>query len=399
MSNNLLYKYNTKICIIQYIYKYMKKRLLIENDIDELEDFRKILLLNKNKLDYRDVMFLDEHRNDFDGIIEVTAHGLMFHFDDLEQFLKFFFQETYKKDSDGEWEAVNYDRMYYGQWDFYSECQDRSYDDWHEGYTLGYFCDSAMLKLKQLAEFLDPSTSKDFIRTNNGRIRYDGGGDLPTILDKFFPRLGDEIDEIVCMGKDRAVSSGAQELIENTYCDGLKQFGIENWGKSNFTNCFRTYFISWGNLVQLYIDKGDFDENVLDLLFSAIERGFNNHPPEYYEIEYNVWDNEIFESETCERLEDLMDEYIEKAHEEIDSDYIEIMRKLGELKLFEFKQLPDKKHYLKVEKVDPETLKVTFRVGTSRQNWNSKMGVSDVDSVIAMATQPGLFDPTEYRIN
>jgi hypothetical protein len=323
----------------------------------------------------------------------------MFHFDDLEQFLKFFFQETYKKDSDGEWEAVNYDRMYYGQWDFYSECQDRSYDDWREGYTLGYFCDSAMLKLKQLAEFLDPSTSKDFIRTNIGRIRYDGGGDLPTILDKFFPRLGDEIDEIICTGKDRATSSGAQELIQNTYCDGLKKFGIENWGKSNFTNCFRTYFISWGNLVQLYIDKGDFDENVLDLLFSAIERGFSNHPPEYYEIEYNVWDNEIFESETCERLEDLMDEYIEKAHEEIDSDYIEIMRKLGELKLFEFKQLPDKKHYLKVEKVDPETLKVTFRVGTSRQNWNSKMGVSDVDSVIAMATQPGLFDPTEYRIS
>jgi hypothetical protein len=36
----------------------MKKRLLIENDIDELEDFRKILLLNKKKLDYNDVMFL-----------------------------------------------------------------------------------------------------------------------------------------------------------------------------------------------------------------------------------------------------------------------------------------------------------------------------------------------------
>ena len=75
------------------------------------------------------------------------------------------------------------------------------------------------------------------------------------------------------------------------------------------------------------------------------------------------------------------------------------MRKLGELKLFEFKRLPDKKHYLKVEKVDPETLKVTFRVGTSPQNWNSKMGVSDVDSVITMVTQPGLFDPTEYRVS
>ena len=376
----------------------MKKRLLIEQDIDELEDFRKILLLNKKKLDYRDVFFLDENRNDFDGIIEVTAHGLMFHFDDLEQFLKFFFQETYQEGSDGEWEAVNYDRMYYGQWDFYSECQDRAYDDWSEGYTLGYFCDSAMLKLKKLAEFLDPSMSKDFVQKNNGSLRYDGGGDLPTVLDKFFPGLGDAIDEIVCMGKDRAVSSGAQELIEETYCNGLKQFGIENWG-GRLHDCFRTYFISWGNLVQLYIDKGDFDENVLDLLFSSIERGFNNHPPEYYEIEYNVWDNEIFESETCQRLENLMDEYIEKAHEEINSDYIEVMKKIGNLGLFNFTQLPDKKHYLKVEKVDPETLKVTFRVGPSRQNWNSKMGISDVDSVIAMATQPGLFDPTEYRIS
>ena len=63
-------------------------------------------------------------------------------------------------------------------------------------------------------------------------------------------------------------------------------------------------------------------------------------PPEYYEIEYNVWDNEIFESETCENLKILMDEYIEKAHEEIDSEYIEvIMKKIGELKLFQFKKI------------------------------------------------------------
>ena len=376
----------------------MKKRLLIEQDIDELEDFRKILLLNKKKLDYNDVDFYDKNGNNFRNTIEVTANGLLFHFDDLEQFLKFFFQETYEKGSDGEWEAVNYDRMYYGQWDFYSECQDRAYDDWSEGYTLGYFCDSAMLKLKQLAEFLDPSMSKGFVKRNNGNLSYDGGGDLPTVLDKFFPGLGDHIDEIICMGKDRATAKGAQELMENTYCNGLKHLGIENWG-GRLSKCFSTYFISWGNLVQLYIDKGDFDENVLDLLFNAIERGFNNHPPEYYEIEQYVWDNEIFESETCQRLEDLMDGYIETAYEEIDSEYIEVMQKLGKLDLFQFKQLPDKKHYLKVEKVDPETLKVTFRVGTARQNWNSKMGVSDVDSVIAMATQPGLFDPTEYRIS
>jgi len=375
----------------------MKKRLLIENDIDELEDFRKILLLNKKKLDYNDVDFYNKDGNNFRDTVEVTTHGLMFHFDDLEQFLKFFFPETYSENSDGEYDAYNYDRMYYGNWDFYSECQDRAYDDWSEGYTLGYFCEPATMKLKQLAEFLDPSTSKNFRPHPNGRLYYDYGRDLTSILDKFFPRLGDEIDEIVCMGKDRATSQGASDLMETTFCDGLKQFGIENWGGR--VGCFRTYFISWGNLVQLFIDKGEFDENALDLLFKSIEKGFSNHPPEYYEIEHHVWDNEIFESETCEKLEDLMDEYIEKAHEDIDSDYIEVMKKIGSLGLFSFKKLPDKKHYIKVEKVDPETLKVTFRVGTSQQNWNSKLGVSDVDSVIAMATQPSLFNPTEYRID
>jgi hypothetical protein len=377
----------------------MKKRLLIENDIDELEDFRKILLLNKKKLDYNDVDFYNSEGNNFRDTIEVTPHGLLFHFDDLEQFLKFFFPETYGEGTDGEWDAGNYDRMYYGNWDFYTECQDRAYDDWDDGYQLNYFCDSATIKLKQLADLLNPSTSEYFNETPNGNLRYDGGGYLPTVLDKFFPELLDEIDQIICIGKDHAVSNGAQELIEETYCNGLKRFGIENWGKSSLTNCFRTYFISWGNLVQLYIDKGDFDENVLDLLFNTIEKGFKNHPPEYYEIEHYVWNNEIFDSETCEKFEDLMDWYIEKAYEGINSNYNEVVRKLSELKLFEYKQLPDKKHYLKVERVDPETLKVTFRVGTSPQNWNSKMGVSDVDNVIAMATQPGLFNPTEYRID
>ena len=187
----------------------MKKRLLIEQDIDQLDDFRKILLLNKKKLDYNDVEFQTEDGKGFKDTIEVTPHGLMFHFDDLEQFLKFFFQETYQE-GDGEWEAENYDRMYYGLWDFYGNCQDRAYDDWTEGYTLQYFCQPAMSKLKQLALMLDPSMSENFIQINNPRISYEGGGDLPTLLDQFFPKLSDEIDEIVCTGKDRALSNGSQ---------------------------------------------------------------------------------------------------------------------------------------------------------------------------------------------
>jgi hypothetical protein len=61
----------------------MKKRLLIENDIPELSDFQKLLLLNKGKLDYEDVEFIDEDGENYPNIIEVTNDGLLFNFDDL----------------------------------------------------------------------------------------------------------------------------------------------------------------------------------------------------------------------------------------------------------------------------------------------------------------------------
>jgi hypothetical protein len=382
----------------------MRKRLLVENDIDELDDFRKILLLNKKKLDPNDVSFFNSEGHGFSDIIEVTPHGLLFHFDDLQEFLKFFFPETYQEGSDGEWDAVNYDRMYYGSYDFYYQCQDRAYDDWREGYTLGYFCGSAAEKLRKLVSILDPKLSEDkgiFI-DRGGRLGLDdsGGAQVSDLLDTYFKNIGDEIDEIICRGKDRAVSSGAEELMRDIFCDGLKQFGIENWGKSILTNCFKTYFISWGNLVQMYIDKGEFDEPILDLLFQVTEK-FRNHPPESYEIEYNVWDNEIFERETCQSLEDLMDEYIEKAHEELSPKYLETVQKLSKLGLFDKVKIPGSKKnlFIRVRSVDPETLKVKYQVGGGSWFSDVKYGESTVDEVIAIATQPGLFDPMDHRIN
>jgi hypothetical protein len=98
----------------------MSKKLLVEQDIDDLHDFQKILLLNKGKLDYDDVEFYDEDGEDHSNIVEVTKDGLLFNFDDLEGFLKFFFPESYGKNAeggDGEYDAMNFDSMYYGSYD------------------------------------------------------------------------------------------------------------------------------------------------------------------------------------------------------------------------------------------------------------------------------------------
>ena len=397
MSNNLYHKYNTKICNIQYIYKYMKKRLLIENDIPELSDFQKLLLLNKGKLDYEDVEFIDGDGENYPNIIEVTKDGLLFNFDGLEEFLKFFFPETYGKNvegGDGEYDAMNFDSMYYGNYDFGDECYNRSSDDWNEGYTLGYLCGEAVVKLRELISIVSPKSLKYFKDD-----KLSGEEELTEVLDAFFPKMEDDMTEIDCGARQYMLRDEASNYIGEKFCNGLKPFGIENWGRSRFTECFKTYFISWGNLVQLYLYDGEFDGNVLDVIFKYIDKNFRDHPPIYYEIEYNIWDQEKYNEYACKRYSDVIDDYLEDARERYHPKYIKEMERLSKLDLFKRKSIPRSSYYIKVISLDPETMKVKYVVSDNNWGGGQKVGLSTVDDVIAMATQPGLFDQMDFRVN
>ena len=374
----------------------MRKRLLIENDVSELDDFQKILLLNKRKLSSDEVEFKsDKYEDNIDiNSVRVQHDGLLFDFDYLEAFLKFFFPEVFEEGSDGQWDAVNYDRMYHGSYDWYYECSDRSTDDWSEGYVLGYFCNQASLKLKKLLKIIAPSLV-DSISEDGKRI--DNESEITDVLDKFFSRFGDEANDIICSAKANATDEGAKQGIINAYCETLSEFGIEKWGKW----CFGLYFISWGNLVQLYVENGEFDKKAIDVILESIDKKFRHTLPDIYEMESYFMDNDIFNSESCQKLEDLVDVYIEKAEEDLNPDYIVVMEKLTKLGLFSNagKEIPGQKGLrIKVQEVDPETLKVKYIVGSNSYFGDRQYGLSTVDSVIAMATQPGLFNPADFRI-
>jgi hypothetical protein len=372
----------------------MKKRLLIENDVNEMTDFQKILLLNKRKLSPDDVEFKSsDYKIDLNKV-QIKPDGLLFDFDDLEQFLKFFHYPAFEEGTYGEWDAINYDRMYYGSYDFYNECQERSYDDWREGYTLGYLCSEANIRLRELLKIIAPNLV-DNIKEDGSRI--DDEGAITSVLDKYFKNIGDEMDEIICSAKANATEEGAKKEIKKVYCNTLSEFGVEKWGKW----CFGLYFISWGNLVQLFIEDGEFDGNALDVLIQKIYKKFRHSLPEHYEMGYQVMDNEIFESQSCEKLVNLIDEYIERAQEELSPEYTKTMNKLSSLGLFNTSglEIPGQRGLrIKVDEVDPETLKVKYIVGSNSYFGDRKYGLSTVDEVIAIATQPGLFSPTEYRI-
>jgi hypothetical protein len=375
----------------------MKKRLLIENDLPELSDFQKLLLLNKGKLDYEDVEFIDNDGENYPNIIEVTKDGLLFNFDDLEEFLKFFFPETYGKNAeggDGEYDAMNFDSMYYSNYDFGDDCYNRSSDDWNEGYTLGNLCGEAVVKLRELISIVSPKSLKYFKDD-----KLSGEGELTEVLDTFFPKMEDDISEIDCDARQYMLRDEASDYIGEKFCNGLKPFGIENWGRSRFTECFKTYFISWGSLVQLYLYDGEFDGDVLDVMFKYIEKNFRDHPPIYYEIEYNVWNREKYNEYACKRYIDVIDYYLEDSKERYHPKYMKEMERLSNLDLFKRKRIPGSKYYIKVISLDPETMKVKYVVSADTWGGNQKSGLSTVDDVVAMATQPGLFDQMDFRVN
>lgn len=374
----------------------MRKRLLIENDISKLDDFQKILLLNKRKIDSDNVEFYDGDGEGYDNIVRVTQDGLLFYFDDLEQFLKFFFKDTYgDEDSDSNWDARMYDSMYYNQYDFSNDCYDRSTDDWNEGYTLGYFCDEALGKLKELMGIIAPSSLQYFYMEDD-KIK-SGEGEITSIIDKVFKNFQDEATEIICDARSRVLSSEASDYLEKAFCDGLKPFGIVN-RKEN--SCFNSYFISWGSLIQLYLYNGDFSENALDVIFNYVEKNFRSHPPAAYELEYEIFDSKKYEEISCEALVNLVDEYIESALDEFNPDYVESMDKLSKLGLFNSTLIPGTENtYMKVKSVDTETLQTNYVIGRDRWMYEAKYGSAPVDEVINMVTQPGLFDQTQFRVD
>ena len=115
----------------------LKKKFIFENeheeDPDDWSDYKNIMHLAKNRISPYRVTFETSDGKSFDDIIDVTHDGIIFTFDGLKDYLQFFFPEYYEGDSEGEYDAINYESMYYGNWNWYDDFYDRDSEDWREG--------------------------------------------------------------------------------------------------------------------------------------------------------------------------------------------------------------------------------------------------------------------------
>jgi hypothetical protein len=370
-----------------------RKRYILEQE-EEITDFKKILLINKKKLPYGEVEFYNSEGDDFSNIIEVTQDGLVFTFEGLKEYLQFFFPDDYgQENSEGEYDAINYEYMYNRQYDYRNEYWERSSEDWDEGYVTGHFKKEHYEILSKIFRTYSPRL---YSLINSEKRGENLDKEIANFLESF-PRIRDDIESAYVDAQVAAVEDEVKEGIEKTYCDCLREIGIQRYSQKY---CFWKYELAWGDAMLLYARFGAPEDNLLDLIFEAVKKVSVRHLPYYYEMQYNYFNNqafdEVFDSEVTSALENFYETLLED--ESYTKKYLETIDKV--LKLGGFEQwirTKDGKYKIKLTDVNKDTLKVTYFISDTTWDMNVKRGVTDIDSIYNLLYQQSMWSPKEFR--
>ena len=373
----------------------IKKISLFEEDDsdEEKSDYQKILEINKKKLSPYDVDFFDSEGNSYEGIIEVRQDGLHFTFDGLAEYLQFFFKEYYEEGSDGEYDAQNYESMYNGNWGWWSDFSDRTYDDWREGYVVDYFTYEQLSIVKEIAKYLS-SEVYNSIELKNGKVISKDTDKITNLLEIL--GLEDAITDAYIDASVLAVENEVPEGIEKSYCNCLDEIGIERYSDKY---CFWKYELSWGSAIMLFARFGEPDDLLLDLLFKAVERANVNHLPEYYEMQHQFWDGQAFNEYWNNKVTSILENELENIKDNTEQynlkffKLIDEIQKLGGLETWIYSK--NKKYSIKINKVDNENLQITYQFRKLDGGYDYKMMKTSFEYLLNLLNTEPLFDLTK----
>ena len=373
----------------------IKKIFLFEDDDsdEEKSDYQKILEINKKRLSPYDVDFFDSEGNDYNGIIEVRQDGLHFTFDGLVEYLQFFFKEYYEEGSDGEYDAQNYESMYNGNWGWWSEFSDRSYDDWREGYVIDYFTYEHLSIVKEISKYLS-SEVYNSIELKNGKVISKDTDKITNLLEIL--GLEDAITDAYIDASVLAVENEVPEGIEKAYCNCLDEIGIERYSDKY---CFWKYELSWGSAIMLFARFGEPDDLLLDLLFKAVERANVNHLPDYYEMQHQFWDGQAFNEYWNNKVTSILENELENIKDNTEQynlkffKLIDEIQKLGGIETWIYSK--NKKYSIKINKVDNENLQITYQFRKLDGGYNYKMMKTSFEYLLNLLNTEPLFDLTK----
>ena len=377
----------------------LTKKFIFENDDedpDDWSDYKNIMYLAKNRISPYGVTFETSDGKSFDDIIDVTRDGIIFTFDGLKDYLQFFFPEEYENDSDGEYDASNYESMYYGNWGWYDDFYDRDSEDWREGYVTDRLRTNHLELIRDIAKTISPRLYIKLSKVLEGKKEFDSELNIEVrdFLDTI--NIGDNIVEAYTDANYQAVVDEIPKGIRETYCDCLRNVGVERYSKKT---CFWKYEMDWGSCMMLYARFGTDEDNFLDLLFESIKKEGIRHLPAYYEMQYEFWDTNRFETTWNNKVREVLErklEDIQNNPEDYDEKYLEVIDKISQLGgINTWIKTKDKKYEILIDDIEPSTSLIRYKI-KEPYKWGAKVGKTDIDSLISIIYNEKLFNMMEH---
>ena len=378
----------------------LKKKFIFENDEDEdpddWSDYKNIMHLAKNRISPYGVTFETSDGKSFDDIINVTSDGIIFTFDGLEDYLKFFFPDVYSEDDDGEYDAINYESMYTGNWSWYDDFYDRDSEDWKEGYVTDRLRKNHLELIRDISKTISPRlyTKLSKMLEEGTPLESELNIEIRDFLDTI--NIGDNIVEAYTDANYQAIVDEIPKGIKDTYCDCLKNVGVERYSQKY---CFWKYEMDWGSCMMLYARFGTDEDKLLDLLFEAIKKDGIRHLPVYYEMQYEFWDTNRFEETWNNKVTEVLEKKLEDIQnnpENYDEKYLEVIDKVSQLGgINTWITTKDKKYEIKIDDIEPSTSLISYKI-KEPYKWQVKGGKTDIDSLISMIYNEKLFNMMEH---
>ena len=378
----------------------LKKKFIFENedeDPDDWSDYKNIMHLAKNRISPYGVTFETSDGKSFDDIIDVTHDGIIFTFDGLKDYLQFFFPEDYgEEDSDGEYDASNYESMYDGNWSWYDDFYDRDSEDWKEGYVTDRLRKNHLELIRDISKTISPRlyTKLSKMLEEGTPLESELNIEIRDFLDTI--NIGDNIVEAYTDANYQAIVDEIPKGIEDTYCNCLKNVGVERYSQKY---CFWKYQMDWGSCMMLYARFGTDEDKLLDLLFEAIKKDGIRHLPVYYEMQYEFWDTNRFEETWNTKVTKVLEKKLEDIQnnpEDYDEKYLEVIDKVSQLGgINTWIRTKDKKYEIRIDDIEPSTNLISYKI-KEPYKWQVKVGKTDIDSLISMVYNEKLFNMMEH---
>ena len=157
--------------------------------------------------------------------------------------------------------------------------------------------------------------------------------------------------------------------------------------------------MDWGSAILLFARFGTENDKLLDLLFEGIKNSNVSHLPESYEIQHYCWDGNEFDKTYISELDRVFNKLEEKLEDSdlYNKEFLKVIDKVSIIGGVDtWIKAKNQKVQVKINNIDPETLKIDFSVAQGN-HWSAKKGRSTIDDIINLLNNESMYGAEEFR--